>query len=109
LDIANAKNIQLENSGTNPNPLLIVALQQKLGHADVATTLRYIMSALQLMKLDLNDGAVKISLRSFNRDKNSQNLVKREAISEFGDDYEEEKLDVVKYAISRGIVIDDEN
>lgn len=52
---------------------------------------------------------MKISLRSFNRDKNSQNLVKREAIAEFGDNYEEEKLDVVKYAISRGIVIDDEN
>ena len=109
MDIAYAKNIQLENSGTSPNPLLIVALQQKLGHADVATTLRYIMSALQLMKLDLNDGAVKISLRSFKRDKNSQSLVKREAIAEFGDNYEEEKLDVVKYAISRGIVIDDEN
>lgn len=28
MDIAYAKNIQLENSGTSPNPLLIVALQQ---------------------------------------------------------------------------------
>ena len=54
MDVANAKNIPLENTGTTPNPLLILALQQKLGHADASTTLRYIVTALQLMKLDLN-------------------------------------------------------
>ena len=109
MDIAHIKNIPLENTGTAPNPLLILALQQKLGHANAETTLKYIVTALQLMKLDLNDGAIKISLRSFLRDKNSQNLVKREAINEFGEDFQDNKFDVVKYALSRDIVVDDEN
>jgi integrase len=109
MDIANVKNIPLENTGTTPNPLLILALQQKLGHADSETTLKYIVTALQLMKLDLNDGSVKISLRSFLRDKNSQSLVTREARSEFGDKFVETQFDLVKYALSRGIVIDDES
>lgn len=99
----------MKNTGTTPNPLLILALQQKLGHANAETTLKHIVTALQLMKLDLNDGVIKISLRSFLRDKNSQNLVKRVAINEFGEDFQDNKFDVVKYALSRGIVIDDEN
>lgn len=108
IDIANVKGIPLENTGTTPNPLLISALQQKLGHADSITTMRYIASALKLMGLDLNDGGIKISLRSFLEDKKSQELVKREAEIEFGDNYNENYFDVVKYAISREIVIDDE-
>ncbi len=108
MDVANTKNIPLENTGTTPSPLLILALQQKLGHANAETTFRYIVTALELMKLNLNDGAIKISLRSFLRDKNSQNLVKREALNEFGEDFTDTKFDVVKYALSRGIVVDDE-
>jgi integrase len=109
MDVAYAKGIPLENLGTTPHPLLIIALQQKLGHADATTTMKYIVTALKLMGLDLNNGDIKISLRAFLRNKKSQELVFREAMIEFGDDFNEKHFNVVKYALSRGIVIDDES
>ncbi len=108
MDVADKKGIALENTGTTPNPLLLLALQQKLGHADAITTMRYIATALKLMGLDLNDGPIKISLRTFKRDKAAQRLMKKEAITEFGDDFDEDVFDVVKYGLSRGVIIDDE-
>lgn len=107
IDIAKVKGIPLENTGVTPHPLLILALQQKLGHADATTTMRYIASALKLMGLELNNGPVKISLRTFKRDKKAQELVKDEAKIEFGEDFNDDYFNVIKYAISRGIVIDD--
>jgi len=108
IDIATAKGIPLENTGTTPNPIILSALQLKLGHADPLTAMRYIVTALKLMGLDVNDGPIKMSLRSFKRNKASQNLVKREAIIEFGDDFDEDYFNILKYAISREIVIDDD-
>jgi integrase len=108
MDVAKVKGIPLENTGTTPNPLLLLALQQKLGHADAMTTMRYIATALKLMGLDLNDGPIKISLRTFKRDKKAQELVKDEAKIEFREHFNDDYFDVIKYAISRGIVIDDE-
>ncbi len=89
----------MENTGITPNPLFISALQRKLGHASALSTMRYINTALKLMGIDVNDGPVKISLRSFIKDKNSQKLVKKEAINEFEDDFYEDDFDVIKYAL----------
>lgn len=108
MDIADRKGIVLENTGSTPNPIFISALQQKLGHASILSTMRYINTALKLMGIDVNDGVIRVSLRAFLRDKNSQKLVEREAKQEFGDEFDEEFFDVVKYALSRGIVVDDE-
>ena len=108
IDVARVKGIPIENTGTTPNPLLISALQQKLGHADAMTTLRYIATALKLMGLDLNRGPIKISLRDVKRNKATQDLIKEEAKVEFGDDFEEKYFDTIKYALSREIVVDDE-
>lgn len=109
IDIADRKGIPLQNTGTTPNPLFMLALAQKLGHADAVTTMRYIVTALKLMGLDVNSGPIKVSLRTFKRDKNSQKLVKNEAMQEFGDAFDDDYFDVIKYALSREIVIDDEN
>ncbi|MGJ0299903.1 tyrosine-type recombinase/integrase [Aliarcobacter cryaerophilus] len=108
IDISNYKNISLENTGILPNPLLITALQQKLGHASISSTMKYIATALKLMGMNSNDGIIRISLRSFKQNLQSQELVKKEAQTEFGNDFNENIFDVIKYAISRGIVIDDE-
>ncbi len=108
MDIANKKNISLENTGSTPNPIFVSALQQKLGHASILSTMRYITTALKLMGLDVNDGPIQMSLRSFLKNKASQNLVEKEAKIEFGDDFDDDYFDVVKYALSRGIVVDDE-
>lgn len=108
IDIASAKGIPLENTGTTPNPLFILALQEKLGHADASTTMKYIATALKIMGLDLNSGPIKISLRDYKRNKASQELVKREAMNEFKEDFNEKLFDSIKYALSREIVVDDE-
>lgn len=108
MDIADKKGISLANTGTTPDTLLVTALEQKLGHASILTTLRYIASALKLMGIDVNDGVVQMSLRTFRRDRRSQELVAREAKKEFGEDFDEDGFDVIKYALSREIVVDDE-
>jgi len=108
IDLAEKQGIPLENTGTSPNPLFILALQNKLGHADALTTMRYIVTALKIMGLDLNEGPIQISLRTFKRDKKAQELVVREAKNEFGPEFDKEYFDVIKYALSREIVIDDE-
>ncbi|MCT7535959.1 site-specific integrase [Aliarcobacter cryaerophilus] len=108
IDISNFKNISLENTGILPNPLLISALQQKLGHASINSTLKYIATALRLMSMNTNDGIIKMSLRSFKQNLKSQELVTKEAKIEFGNEFDENIFDVFQYAISRGIVIDDE-
>lgn len=108
MDIAKNKGIPLENTGATPNPLFILALQQKLGHADASSTMRYIATALKLMGLDLNDGPITISLRTFKRDKKAQEYVKDEAVLEFGERFDDNRFEVIKYALSRNIVINDE-
>jgi integrase len=108
MDISRKKNIPLENTGITPSPIFIIALRNKLGHASEITTLLYIRSALKLMGIDVNDGPTKISLRSFLRDKASQELLKKEAETEFGDDFDDDYFDVVKYGLSRKIIVDDE-
>ena len=107
MDVANAKGIILENTGLMPHPLLLNAIQVKLGHADPLTTLRYISTALKLMGLDLNDGHIKMSLNRFKNCIKSQELVKREAKMEFEEEFDDKYFDVIRYAISREIVIDD--
>jgi integrase len=107
IDIAERKGIPIENTGIVPNPLFVTALQNKLGHANLITTMKYIVTCLKLMGLDVNDGPIKISLRAFLRDNSSHSLVKREAMNEFGDDFDEAYFDIVKYALSRKIVVDD--
>lgn len=108
IDLADRQNIPLENTGITPNPIFIIALQNKLGHANAITTMKYIISALKLMGIEVNDGPIQISLKSFRKDKASQDLVKREAIEEFGDDFDDDYFDVSKYGLSRKIIVDDE-
>ena len=97
MDVANAKGIILENTGLMPHPLLLNALQVKLGHADPLTTLRYISTALKLMGLDLNDGHIKMSLNRFKNCIKSQELVKREEKIEFAEDFDDEYFNVIRY------------
>lgn len=108
IDFANEQNIKLQNTGTVPNPMFMLLLQEKMGHQDSITTMRYIATALKLMKIGSNNGPIKVSFRTFEKDLRAQELVKREAIYEFQDEFDDELFDVFDYAISRGIVVKDE-
>lgn len=108
IDFSHDKNIPLENTGVTPNPIFLLLLRDKLGHVSEETTMRYIATALELMGVTTNKGPV-MSFRSFSQDKNAQNLVRQEAIYEFGDNFNSEKFNVFDYAVSRGIAVMDEN
>lgn len=108
MDYAEANNIPLKNTGTVPNPIFMILLQEKMGHADIFTTMRYIATALKLMGVGANNGPIKISFRTFSQDLRAQKLVKREAIAEFEDEFNENIFDVYQYAMKRGIVVKDE-
>ncbi len=49
-DIVDVLNITLENTASAPNPIFVSTLQQKLGHASVLSTIKYINTALKLQK-----------------------------------------------------------
>jgi len=108
IDFAEKENIKLQNTGTVPNPMFMILLQEKMGHQDIITTMRYIATALKLMNIGANNGPIKVSFRTFKKDIRAQELVKKEALSEFQDEFKNELFDVLNYAISRGIVVKDE-
>jgi len=107
IDFSFNKNTPLENTGVTPNPMFLLLLRDKLGHASKETTMRYIATALELMGVTTNRGPI-MSFRTFSQDKNAQELVKQEAIHEFGDTFSSKKFNVFDYALSRGIAVIDE-
>lgn len=106
IDFSKKENIPLKNTGTTPNALFMLLLSHKLGHASIASTMKYISTALKLMGVGLNDGPILISLTTFKKDIEAQELIMLEAKEEFKDKFNEDKFDVYKYALSRKIVID---
>ncbi|PHR72800.1 MAG: hypothetical protein COA66_05975 [Arcobacter sp.] len=106
MDYSNDHNIPLSNTGVIPDVRLLNLLMEKLGHATLSSTMKYIMTALRLMGVGANKGAI-VSMSNFRLSKPVQELIKIEAKAEFGDDFKEDLFDNESYAISRRIVIDD--
>ena len=79
---------------------------RKLGHASESSTMKYIITAIELSNTGTHNGTI-IPLKSFLESKIVQNITREKAIEEFDEEFDEELFDVVKYAISKGIVVDD--
>jgi len=107
IDFSKNEKISLSNTGATPNALFMLLLSEKMGHSSIESTMKYIATALKLMGVGLNKGPIIISLTSFKKDIEAQNLIKFEAKNEFGEKFKEEKFDVYKYALSRKIVVED--
>lgn len=101
-------NKPLINTGAIPDPMIILLLQEKLGHTRISTVLIYISTALKLMKIKCNNGPIKISFRTFKDDFHVQEIIKNEARIEFGTFFNPEIFDVFKYARKRNILVDDD-
>jgi len=106
IDYAAENNIDIKNMTVNIDPGFALILQDLLGHASEHTQKMYLGSALDLLGTGRSKGAI-MSLRGFKKDKNTQDLVRREALIEFGDDFDDDSFDVFKYAQKREIVVDD--
>lgn len=106
LDFSEDQKIPLVGTGVTPDTRFLILLAKKLGHASILSTQKYIMTALELMGVTTTKGAI-ISIKALKSCKSSQELIKRDAKMEFGDDFDIEIFDVFEYAISRGISVDD--
>lgn len=102
IDYSDKNNIPLNSTGVSIDIRLKNILMRKLGHASESSTMKYIITAIELSNTGTHNGTI-ISLKSFLESKIVQNITREKAIEEF----DEELFDVVKYAISKGIVVDD--
>ena len=107
IEFQNKEGVYLKNTGVTPHPLFMVLLAQKLGHTSEHTTMKYIATALKLMKIESHLGPI-MSFRTFSVDRRAQKTVELEAKEEFGDTFNSKIFDVFKYAESRRIMVKDE-
>ncbi|WP_026804813.1 site-specific integrase [Aliarcobacter lanthieri] len=108
IDYSIKYNKPLNNTGAIPDPMIILLLQEKLGHARISTVLIYISTALKLMNIKCNNGPIKISFRTFKNDLHVQKIIENEAKIEFGTSFNPKIFDVFTYAEKRNILIDDD-
>jgi integrase len=106
IDYSDKNNIPLNSTGVSIDIRLKNILMRKLGHASESSTMKYIITAIELSNTGTHNGTI-IPLKSFLESKIVQNITREKAIEEFDEEFDEELFDVVKYAISRGIVVDD--
>ena len=102
IDYSDKNKIPLNSTGVSIDIRLKNILMRKLGHASESSTMKYIITAIELSNTGTHNGTI-IPLKSFLESKIVQNITREKAIEEF----DEELFDVVKYAISKGIVVDD--
>lgn len=102
IDYSDKNKIPLNSTGVSIDIRLKNILMRKLGHASESLTIKYIITAIELSNTGTHNGTI-IPLKSFLESKIVQNITREKAIEEF----DEELFDVVKYAISKGIVVDD--
>ena len=106
IDYSDKNKIPLNSTGVSIDIRLKNILMRKLGHASESSTMKYIITAIELSNTGTHNGTI-IPLKSFLESKIVQNITREKAIEEFDEEFDEELFDVVKYAISRGIVVDD--
>lgn len=102
IDYSDKNKIPLNSTGVSIDIRLKNILMRKLGHASESSTMKYIITAIELSNTGTHNGTI-IPLKSFLESKIVQNITREKAIEEF----DEELFDVVKYAISKGIVVYD--
>lgn len=99
---------EMQNTGVVPEREIMELLSEHMGHASLETTRIYIASAMDLLGLGRHSGAAPMTQRAFLKDKDAQKIVEEEAEAEFGHKFEVAKFDLLRYAITRGKVVNDD-
>lgn len=107
ISFAEDHNLPLKNTGVKPNEMFMILLSEKLGHATILTTYKYIATALKLMGVGAHKGP-KMSYQSLVSNKKAQELVTEKAKKEFGDDFDPKVFNVFKYALTRKLAVKDD-
>ena len=106
MDFSQEHNIPLINTGIVPHPIFMIRLSDLMGHQSELTTMKYIATAVKIMKIVEHKGPI-MPLLTLKKDIKIQELIKQEAKEEFGDSFNIKLFDVFEYARSRKLVQDD--
>jgi integrase len=109
IKVSRRDNIPLGVIGAEPHPMLMSELMRKLGHASAASTLRYTMTAYKLLpKGERKHGdMVVLTPLGIKHNKAVQRMLLEKAIEEYGEDFDENKYDMIKYAVKAGFAVED--
>jgi len=99
---------EMNNTNIVPEQEIILLLSKHMHHVSIETTRIYIATAMDLLGLGRHSGAAPMTQRAFLKDKDAQKIVEEEAEAEFGHKFEVSKFDLLRYAIARGKVVDDD-
>jgi len=109
IKVSKRDNIPLGIIGAEPHPMLMSELMRKLGHVSSASTLRYTMTAYKLLpKAERKNGdMVVLTPRGIQQNKSLRKMLLEKAIEVYGDEFDEDKYDVLNFAIKEGFAVDD--
>jgi integrase len=107
LRLAKENNIALAIIGQEPHPLIMGALMNKLGHVGSASTLRYTMTAFYMSKpKEAKNKKPMLTTLAIQQNKGLQKILFEQAIDTYGDEFSEDKFDLIKYAIKQGFAVE---
>lgn len=106
LNYSEKNNIPLNGTGISVDIRLKNLLMNKLGHATDSSTMKYVMTAIKLTNVTTHNGSV-MPLKSFLESKVVQNIIREKALEEFDEEFDENLFNIVRYAIKRGVVVND--
>lgn len=103
IKLSEENKIALGIIGAEPHPMIMGMLMNKLGHASPQSTLRYTMTAykLQPRKESKHGNMMVLTPLAIQHNKGVQSLLLEKALEEYGDDFNEEKYDMIKFAIKQ--------
>lgn len=108
IKITEENKISLGVIGAEAHPMLMGVLMNKLGHASGKSTLTYTMTAYKLTSPKNRKQGNKVVLTplSIKHNKHIQSLLLEKAIEEYGDEFDYDKYDIIKFALKEGFAVE---
>lgn len=107
MDYAENNDLPLENTNLTPSSIFIAILAEKLGHASILSTYRYIATALRLMGVGTQRDPI-VPYRVLTQNKQIQDFIIEKAKNEFGESFDPRRFNMFKYALSRKYTVKDD-
>ncbi|MCD6258713.1 MAG: site-specific integrase [Helicobacteraceae bacterium] len=108
IELSEQNKISLGIIGAEPHPMIMGELMRKLGHASNTSTLRYTMTAYKLVPKHnkKNGNMIVLTPLAIKENKAVQKLLIEKAFQEYGDDFDEKKYDMIRYAKKHQFAVD---
>lgn len=108
IELSEQNKISLGVIGAEPHPMIMGVLMRKLGHASSASTLRYTMTAYKLKsRIDRKNGnMIILTTLAIQQNRAVQKMLLEHAIENFGDDFDDYRYDMIRYAKKQGFAVE---